>query len=44
MTPLEEIAPLSDVPVDIAVELDRRVMTTRDEGATSVCSCEWMAK
>jgi len=30
MTPLEEIAPLVDVPVDIEVELDRRVMTTRD--------------
>ena len=29
MTPLEEIAPLADVPVEIEVELDRRVMTTR---------------
>jgi flagellar motor switch protein FliN/FliY len=29
MTPQEEIAPLGDVPVEIEVELDRRVMTTR---------------
>jgi flagellar motor switch protein FliN/FliY len=30
MTPLEEIAPLADVPVDVEVELDRRIMKTRD--------------
>jgi flagellar motor switch protein FliN/FliY len=30
MTPLEEVAPLSDVPVDIEVELDRRIMSTRE--------------
>ena len=30
MTPQEEIAPLCDVPVDIEVELDRRIMTTRE--------------
>jgi flagellar motor switch protein FliN len=30
MTPKEEVAPLGDVPVDIEVELDRRVMTMRD--------------
>jgi flagellar motor switch protein FliN/FliY len=30
MTPQEEIAPLGEVPVDIEVELDRRVMTTRE--------------
>jgi len=29
MNPLEEIAPLADVPVEIEVELDRRVMTAR---------------
>ncbi len=29
MTSQEEIAPLGEVPVDIEVELDRRVMTTR---------------
>ena len=28
MTPQEEIAPLGDVPVEIEVELDRRIMTT----------------
>ena len=38
MTPQEEIAPLGDVPVEIEVELDRRIMTTRqlmrlDEGS-----------
>lgn len=27
MTPLEEIAHLTDVPVEVEVELDRRVMT-----------------
>jgi flagellar motor switch protein FliN/FliY len=27
MSPQEEIAPLSEVPVEIEVELDRRVMT-----------------
>jgi flagellar motor switch protein FliN/FliY len=30
MTPQEEIAPLGDVPVEIEVELDRRVMSARD--------------
>jgi flagellar motor switch protein FliN/FliY len=30
MSPQEEIAPLSEVPVEIEVELDRRVMTTRE--------------
>jgi len=30
MTPIEEIAPLADVRVDVAVELDRRIMTIRD--------------
>jgi flagellar motor switch protein FliN/FliY len=30
MTPLEEIAPLADVPVDIEVELDRRIMPARE--------------
>lgn len=30
MTPQEEIAPLADVPVDFEVELDRRIMTTRE--------------
>ena len=30
MTPQEEIAPLGDVPVEIEVELDRRIMTTRE--------------
>jgi len=30
MTPQEEVALLSDVPVDIEVELDRRIMTTRE--------------
>jgi flagellar motor switch protein FliN/FliY len=30
MTPKEEVAPLGDVPVDVEVELDRRIMSTRD--------------
>ena len=30
MTSQEEIAPLGDVPVAIEVELDRRVLTTRE--------------
>jgi flagellar motor switch protein FliN/FliY len=30
MTPLEEIAPLAEVPVVIAVELDRQVMPMRE--------------
>ncbi|MGA3015523.1 MAG: FliM/FliN family flagellar motor switch protein [Bryobacteraceae bacterium] len=30
MNPQEEIALLGDVPVEIEVELDRRVMTTRE--------------
>jgi flagellar motor switch protein FliN len=30
MTPLEEIGPLGDVPVEIEVELDRRMLTTRE--------------
>ena len=30
MNAQEEIAPLGDVPVEIEVELDRRIMTTRE--------------
>ena len=30
MTPQEEIAPLGEIPVDVEVELDRRIMTTRE--------------
>ncbi|HUI77693.1 MAG TPA: FliM/FliN family flagellar motor switch protein [Bryobacteraceae bacterium] len=30
MTPQEEIAPVGEVPVEVEVELDRRLMTTRD--------------
>ncbi|HUA63504.1 MAG TPA: FliM/FliN family flagellar motor switch protein [Verrucomicrobiae bacterium] len=30
MIPQEEIAPLGEVPVDIEIELDRLVMTTRE--------------
>jgi flagellar motor switch protein FliN/FliY len=30
MNPQEEIAPLGDVPVEIEVELDRRIMNTRE--------------
>jgi flagellar motor switch protein FliN/FliY len=30
MTPQEEIAPLSEVPVEIEVELDRRIMRARE--------------
>jgi flagellar motor switch protein FliN len=30
MTPQEEIAPLSEVPVELEVELDRLVMNTRE--------------
>ena len=30
MTPQEEIAPLGDVPVEVEIELDRRIMKTRE--------------
>jgi flagellar motor switch protein FliN/FliY len=30
MMPLEEVAPIADVRVDVAVELDRRLMTIRE--------------
>jgi flagellar motor switch protein FliN/FliY len=30
MTPLEEVAPIHDVPVEILVELDRRMLKIRD--------------
>jgi len=30
MTPQEEVAPLGDIPIAIEVELDRRVMSTRE--------------
>jgi flagellar motor switch protein FliN/FliY len=30
MTPQEEIAPLAEVPVEIEVELDRRIMSALD--------------
>lgn len=29
-TSAEKIAPLADVPLDVAVELDRKIMTLRD--------------
>ena len=28
MNPQEEVAPLGDIPVEIEIELDRRIMTT----------------
>jgi flagellar motor switch protein FliN/FliY len=30
MTPLEEIAPIADVGIDVSVELDRRMMCVQD--------------
>lgn len=30
MTALEEVAHLSDIPIDIEVELDRRILTIRE--------------
>ncbi len=30
MNPQEEIAPLGEIPVEIEIELDRRIMTTRE--------------
>jgi flagellar motor switch protein FliN len=30
MTPLEETAPIHDVPIEISVELDRRMLKIRD--------------
>jgi flagellar motor switch protein FliN len=30
MTPLEEVAPIQDVPIEISVELDRRMLRIRD--------------
>ena len=30
MTPQEEVAPLGDVPIDIEIELVRRIMTARE--------------
>jgi flagellar motor switch protein FliN/FliY len=30
MNPQEEIAPLGEIPVEVEVELDRRLMTTRE--------------
>jgi flagellar motor switch protein FliN/FliY len=30
MTPLEELGPLEDIPVDVQVELDRKTMTARE--------------
>lgn len=30
MTPLEEIAPIHDIPIEISVELDRRKLKLRD--------------
>jgi len=30
MSPQEEIAPLGDIPVEIEIELDRRIMTARE--------------
>jgi flagellar motor switch protein FliN/FliY len=30
MTPLERIAPIQDVPIEVGVELDRRMLKLRD--------------
>jgi flagellar motor switch protein FliN len=30
MSPLEEIAPIQDVPIEVSVELDRRMLKIRD--------------
>jgi len=30
MNPQEEVAPLGDIPVEIEIELDRRIMTARE--------------
>jgi len=30
MNPQEEVAPLGEIPVEIEIELDRRIMTTRE--------------
>jgi len=30
MTPLEEVGPLGDVPVEVEVDLDRRLMSARE--------------
>lgn len=30
MTPLEEIAPVQDIPIEISVELDRRMLKLRE--------------
>jgi len=30
MSPQEEIAPLGEIPVEIEIELDRRIMTARE--------------
>jgi flagellar motor switch protein FliN/FliY len=38
MTPLEEVAAIADVRVDVAVELDRRAMTIREILALGVGS------
>ena len=46
MSPQEEIAPLSEVPVEIEVELDRRVMTlgeVLDLEAGAVIRTVWSA-
>ncbi len=38
MTPLQEVAAIADVRIDVAVELDRRMMTIRDILALEVGS------
>lgn len=30
MLPLEEVAPIADIKIDVAVEIDRRMMTIRE--------------
>lgn len=30
MTPMQEIAPIQDVPMEVGVELDRRMLTIRE--------------
>jgi flagellar motor switch protein FliN/FliY len=44
MTPLEEIAPLADIPIDLEMELDRKVIPFREVLAWEPGSIVWLTR
>jgi flagellar motor switch protein FliN/FliY len=44
MSPLEEIAPVADVPIELEMELDRKIMPLREVLAWEPGSVVWLTR